>query len=93
MTDPVLDHLVFGVPDLAAAVRWFAQVTGVRPAPGGRHVGLPSLTLVSLEAVSPRPESVRSALAALGVSVPVLTGNRDGLVVRLEGPAGPVLLV
>jgi catechol 2,3-dioxygenase-like lactoylglutathione lyase family enzyme len=34
-----LDHLVLGGPDLAAAVAWFAELTGVTPAPGGRHDG------------------------------------------------------
>lgn len=34
-----LDHLVFGVPDLPAAVREFTVATGVRPVPGGRHPG------------------------------------------------------
>jgi hypothetical protein len=37
---PALDHLVFAAPDLAAAVRWFTEHTGVAPAPGGSHVGL-----------------------------------------------------
>ncbi len=34
-----LDHLVLAVPDLPAAVDWFAEHTGVRPAAGGRHPG------------------------------------------------------
>jgi glyoxalase-like protein len=37
---PVLDHLVLAAPDLEQAVVWFAEATGVRPAPGGSHVGL-----------------------------------------------------
>jgi hypothetical protein len=37
---PLLDHLVLAAPDLAAAVGWFAERTGVEPAPGGSHVGL-----------------------------------------------------
>lgn len=32
-----LDHLVYAVPDLEAAVVWFEQQTGVRPVIGGRH--------------------------------------------------------
>ncbi|HEV7788173.1 MAG TPA: VOC family protein [Pseudonocardia sp.] len=36
----MLDHLVFAAPDLAAAVAQFAELTGVRPAAGGRHVGV-----------------------------------------------------
>jgi catechol 2,3-dioxygenase-like lactoylglutathione lyase family enzyme len=35
-----LDHLVLAAPDLEQAVAWFADVTGVQPAPGGSHVGL-----------------------------------------------------
>lgn len=34
-----LDHLVYAVPDLAAAVAHFAAETRVEPQPGGRHVG------------------------------------------------------
>lgn len=36
----VLDHLVLVVPDLEAAVADLAERTGVRPVPGGSHVGL-----------------------------------------------------
>jgi hypothetical protein len=36
----VLDHLVLVAPDLAAAVDAFTERTGVRPLPGGSHVGL-----------------------------------------------------
>ncbi|HEU4513765.1 MAG TPA: VOC family protein [Nocardioidaceae bacterium] len=35
-----LDHLVYAVPDLAAAVTDFEDRLGVRAAPGGRHEGL-----------------------------------------------------
>jgi hypothetical protein len=34
-----LDHLVLAGPDLAAARAWFTELTGVAPAPGGRHAG------------------------------------------------------
>jgi hypothetical protein len=34
-----LDHLVYGVPDLLAGVRDVHELTGVEPAPGGRHPG------------------------------------------------------
>jgi glyoxalase-like protein len=37
--DPRLDHLVYGVPDLAAGVRAVATLLGVEPVPGGRHPG------------------------------------------------------
>jgi catechol 2,3-dioxygenase-like lactoylglutathione lyase family enzyme len=32
-----LDHLVLGVPDLEQGAAWFEEITGVRPAFGGRH--------------------------------------------------------
>jgi hypothetical protein len=35
-----LDHVVLAGPNLAEAVAWFAELTGVEPAPGGSHVGL-----------------------------------------------------
>jgi hypothetical protein len=38
--EPSLDHLVYAVPDLAAAVDDFQSRTGLLPAPGGRHLGL-----------------------------------------------------
>jgi len=34
-----LDHLVFAGPDLAATVDLVTELTGVVPAPGGRHLG------------------------------------------------------
>lgn len=37
---PELDHLVLATPDLAGTVAAFADRTGLRPAPGGSHVGL-----------------------------------------------------
>lgn len=36
----LLDHLVYAVPDLAAAVQDFTEHTGVTPAEGGRHIGV-----------------------------------------------------
>src|SRR5262245_8845671 len=35
-----LDHLVYAVPDLSAAVAALEQALGLRPLPGGRHEGL-----------------------------------------------------
>jgi Glyoxalase-like domain len=58
-----LDHLVLAGPDLAGAVAWFAELTGVEPAPGGRHEGLGTANhLVDLgggaylEIIGPDPE-------------------------------------
>jgi len=36
----MLDHIVLAVPDLAAGVEQFTERTGVRPVPGGRHLGV-----------------------------------------------------
>ncbi|MEU5266506.1 VOC family protein [Amycolatopsis sp. NPDC021455] len=36
----MLDHLVYAGPDLAEAVARVTALTGVTPAPGGRHLGL-----------------------------------------------------
>ncbi|MGY0490074.1 VOC family protein [Streptomyces sp. WG-D5] len=60
---PLLDHLVYATPDLAATVAEFARRTGVTPAPGGPHIGLGTRNhLVGLggstylEIVGPDPE-------------------------------------
>lgn len=39
VSTPTLDHLVYGVTDLQAAVERVAAATGVRPVEGGRHLG------------------------------------------------------
>ncbi|MGN9842252.1 VOC family protein [Nonomuraea sp. H19] len=63
MTEPQLDHLVYAVPDLAAGVAEFAERTGVRPVPGGRHPGGTANYLVRfgptsyLEIIGPDPEA------------------------------------
>jgi hypothetical protein len=58
-----LDHLVLAGPDLAGTVAWFAELTGIEPAPGGRHEGLGTANhLVDLgggaylEIIGPDPE-------------------------------------
>lgn len=38
--DEALDHLVYATPDLEASVDRVENLTGVRPAEGGRHLGL-----------------------------------------------------
>ena len=44
--DPMLDHLVYATPDLDATIAEFRAVTGLDPAPGGRHVGLGTRNLL-----------------------------------------------
>ncbi|GHG35052.1 hypothetical protein GCM10017567_64400 [Amycolatopsis bullii] len=59
----VLDHLVYAGPDLADAVARVAALTGVTPAPGGRHVGVGTANHLAglgagayLEVIGPDPE-------------------------------------
>jgi hypothetical protein len=66
----VLDHLVLAGPDLAQAVGWFAELTGVQPAPGGSHIGLGTANhLVGLgsgaylEVIGPDPNQPEPAQA------------------------------
>ncbi|KAA2256105.1 VOC family protein [Solihabitans fulvus] len=53
---------------------------------------LPLVPLVSLAATHPEPEPVRAKLAALGVRMDLLTGNRSGLTAVLNGRHGRVVL-
>jgi hypothetical protein len=66
VTGHPLDHLVYGVPDLAEGVDRFAELTGVAPVMGGRHeqqgtanylLGLGGAAY--LEIIGPDPESSR----------------------------------
>ncbi|WP_043625996.1 VOC family protein [Nonomuraea candida] len=63
MSEPLLDHLVYAVPDLAAGVEEFARLTGVRPVPGGSHPGGTANHLVRLgptsylEIIGPDPRA------------------------------------
>lgn len=60
---PLLDHLVYATPDLAATISDFTRRTGIAPAPGGAHVGLGTRNYLVglggpcyLEIVGPDPE-------------------------------------
>jgi hypothetical protein len=60
-----LDHLVLAGPDLQATVAWFADLTGVPPAPGGSHVGLGTANYLVdlgagayLELIGPDPDQL-----------------------------------
>jgi hypothetical protein len=65
---PLLDHLVYATPDLAATVAEFTRRTGIAPAPGGAHVGLGTRNYLVglggpyyLEIVGPDPEQPNPA--------------------------------
>ncbi|UBU08333.1 VOC family protein [Nonomuraea gerenzanensis] len=63
MTEPQLDHLVYAVPDLAAGVAAFAELTGITPVRGGSHPGGTANHLIRfgpssyLEIIGPDPEA------------------------------------
>ncbi|MFI5565139.1 VOC family protein [Amycolatopsis japonica] len=63
MSDLVLDHLVYAGPDLEEAVERVAELTGVMPVRGGRHVGFGTANYLAdlgagayLEVVGPDPD-------------------------------------
>ena len=52
----------------------------------------PEARLVDFQARHPEPDSIRAALAALGVDLPVGLGELPSLTVVVHGPDGPVTL-
>jgi hypothetical protein len=63
---------------------------GETPHPTSR--GLPEARLLDVQARHPEPESVRPALAALGIDLPVGLGELPALTVIVQGVDGPVAL-
>lgn len=81
--DPLLDHLVYAVPDLAAAHAAFSATTGVAPAPGGRHLGRGTRNLLVglgptsyLEIIGPDPQHPADPDAVVPFGVDALTAPR-----------------
>jgi hypothetical protein len=80
-----VDHLLLGVPDLEAGMKWFEEKTGIRPAGGGSHPGRGTRNaLVSLggrhylEIIAPDP-------AQAGVDNEMVAGLKKLTAPRLVG--------
>jgi hypothetical protein len=81
--DPLLDHLVYAVPDLEAAEARFTTAAGIIPAQGGRHLGrgtrnlLVGLTSTSyLEIIGPDLEHPADPDATVPFGIDTLTAPR-----------------
>jgi hypothetical protein len=81
--EPSLDHLVYAVPDLAAATRDFAATTGLVPAEGGRHLGRGTRNVLVgfgetsyLEIIGPDPDNPAGPGVAMPFGLDALTRPR-----------------
>jgi hypothetical protein len=81
--EPLLDHLVYAVPDLDAAASTFTASTGIAPAPGGRHLGRGTRNLLVglgrtayLEIIGPDQEHPADPGAVVPFGIDGLTGPR-----------------